>query len=103
MEEDKRKEAKDLVLKSTKIEWEEVTRIRQFPTMLQGDSSANFLFSPDFKYMIDFNYSEKIFMISRLRKNVEKGKVRGSHSLCDFRMSRGLLPFEYAYAGAGAT
>ena len=41
--------------KSIKIEWEESVRIRQFPSMLQGQASVNFLFSPDFKYMIDIN------------------------------------------------
>ncbi len=80
--------------KSMKIEWEESIRIRQFPSMLQGQASVNFLFSPDFKYMIDINYSEKRFMISKLKRNVHKGKVRGSHSICDFKIDKGWLPID---------
>ena len=80
--------------KSMKIEWEESVRIRQFPSMLQGQASVNFLFSPDFKYMIDINYAEKRFMISKLKRNVYKGKVRGSHSICDFKIDKGWLPMD---------
>jgi hypothetical protein len=38
------------------IEWKAETKINQFPQLLQGNTSANFLFSPNFDYMIDVHY-----------------------------------------------
>lgn len=51
--------------------WEAKTVIHQFPKVMQGQCSANFLFSEDFERMIDFDYSDHKFVIQRIGNNVD--------------------------------
>lgn len=54
------------------IDWIPQTVIPDFPYFMQGECSANFLFSKDFSYMIDIMYKNKTLCISRLKKNVDQ-------------------------------
>jgi hypothetical protein len=52
------------------VEFEPQTIINEFPQVLQGKCSANFLFNDDFSYLLDFDIADETFFISILRKNV---------------------------------
>jgi hypothetical protein len=38
------------------VEWKELYRIKRYPIILKGTSSYNFICSPNFEKMIDFNF-----------------------------------------------
>ena len=48
------------------VTWYHVTTITQFPTLLMGANSANFLFSPNFDRYIDVVYSKKQFCVRKV-------------------------------------
>lgn len=98
-------ESDHMVMNIGEVQWELVTVIHQFPALLQGECSANFLFSKNFEYMLDIDYKNYSFLISKLRKNVLSYKHRdqdmpevvtsGSHSHFDFAIDRNLLSVEF--------
>ena len=45
------------------IRWKPKYRIKRFPTTLGSMTSVPYLFSPNFKYLLDFSYSDEEFMI----------------------------------------
>jgi hypothetical protein len=45
------------------VEWELLHTIKKFPTSLQGESYANFLFSPNLNYFIDVAVTDEQFCI----------------------------------------
>ena len=69
----------------SQIEWERKATINQFPTVLQGNISANFLFSPDFDRYIDFNSSKKQFIIREVKWFVDGAPPNQDHVVpkCD--------------------
>jgi hypothetical protein len=83
------------------VEWDLITVVHPFPQIMQGTCSANFIFSKDFEYMLDIDVKEKIFMISRLRRNVVKSlfsvdrapiiETSGSHSQHDWELDKNFL------------
>ena len=46
-----------------RVKWEPKFKIRRFPTILAQLTSYNYLFSPNFKWQIDFEYAENQFVI----------------------------------------
>lgn len=49
------------------VEWLELARIRAYPRMLAQMTSVPFLFSPNFKFQLDFDYQSKQLIILRVR------------------------------------
>ena len=45
------------------VKWFELFKIKRFPKALVEKTSVPYLFSPNFTYMIDFNFRAKQFMI----------------------------------------
>ena len=45
------------------VEWEVKYFIRRFPKHLAATTSVNYLFSPNFKYQLDYLYDESVFVI----------------------------------------
>lgn len=60
-----------------------INQIKRYPTPLQGTTTANFLFSPNFNYYFDVDSQETIFVI----KNVATSKVV-------FKIARGMFGFK---------
>lgn len=47
------------------VKWNKVHHIKRFPRLIQGTSSANFIFSPDFDFFIDIDYKMGNFVIRK--------------------------------------
>ena len=45
------------------VEWKVKYYIRRFPKHLAETTSVNYLFSPNFKYQLDYLYDESVFVI----------------------------------------
>jgi len=65
----------------SKIEWKPVASIEQFPTVLQGLTSANFLFSPNFDWFFDIDYSEQQFLIRKVHYSNENAELPNEYFL----------------------
>lgn len=74
---------------TTEVTWEFPKRVENYPQVLQGAMHHNYLFSGNFKYMINFTYSEyPMFYIQRTDKpNKDDKKYVVLNSLLSF--SRG--------------
>jgi len=51
------------VNKIQQVKWVVTKKLRQYPTLLQGNIQPNFLFSPNFENYIDVNYNNGEFLI----------------------------------------
>ena len=58
---------------TTTVEWKIWRRIKRFPSLLAGESSYNFLFSPNFKFYIDVDFEGDTYIV---RDVVDNGSVR---------------------------
>ena len=45
------------------VEWRVLHHVTRWPSMLQHATSVPYLFSPNFTYMLDFDYQNKIIKI----------------------------------------
>ena len=52
-----------------RVAWTLTHQIKKYPTPLQGDSFANFLFSPNFNFFIDVAVCHKTFVIRSCATN----------------------------------
>ena len=70
------------------VEWEVKYFIRRFPTHLAATTSVNYLFSPNFKYQLDYIYDESIFVIRETETQdiflkISQDMVRTESSISD--------------------
>jgi len=86
------------------VNWIPQTVIPDFPSFMQGECSANFLFSKDFSYMIDIMYKDQMLCISRLKKNVDQEKgashihgitQRGKYYHVQHKIPKSIIPIEF--------
>ncbi|CDW75557.1 wd-40 repeat protein [Stylonychia lemnae] len=57
------------------VSWSLIRRLKQFPMDLAQTTYANYLFSPDLQYYLDFDKSENVFLIRRSLDQTTKCQI----------------------------
>ena len=80
--------------------WVEKYNIKPFPTYLARYTSAKFLFSPNFKYQLDYIYKDNQFIIRRPEYEAENKDNPDMKQ--PYRIDAGLINFKKADTEGGS-